>query len=255
MKSPKAPLVLIHGFLGGPWSFDGVLSRLSSGPDVMCPALSFHGHGAESDSYDTTFLGEIDRIAANVVRRFGGAPVTLLGYSLGGRIALGLAIRHPSAVRRLILISSRRGLDAAEDRSTRLARDEAWATLLERSGWDAFLEAWWAQPVFSSLQRLPSEALEREAIQRRRGHPSALAMAMRRFSLGNQPDYATEVQNLAVPTLLVAGDLDPKFVGLSKELAELLPKGRVFVIENAGHHLLLEAPAAVARIIDEELER
>ena len=106
--------------------------------------------------------------------------------------------------------------------------------------------------MFRSLRGLPSEVLQAELTQRSRLEPTGLAAALRRLGLGSQPSYAAEARKLQTPTTLVAGSADEKFVILSRQLASELPQARCIVVEGAGHHLLLEAPATVARIIEEE---
>jgi 2-succinyl-6-hydroxy-2,4-cyclohexadiene-1-carboxylate synthase len=122
---------------------------------------------------------------------------------------------------------------------------------VERIGTEAFLERWWAQPLFHPLAKLPASILKTELDQRGRHRPAGLAAALRELSLGQQPSYANEVRALELPVTVIAGALDPKFVALGTRLAAALPQGRCLVVEDAGHHLLLEAPAKVAQVIDE----
>jgi 2-succinyl-6-hydroxy-2,4-cyclohexadiene-1-carboxylate synthase len=221
---------------------------------VIAPTLTYHGANEGDPLPEIDFLGEIQRLASELL----GAstePVDLVGYSMGGRLALGLAILHPELVKSLVLLSSRRGLDCPDERERRQQADAVWADIIERDGLEAFFERWWRQPVFRSLSRLTPECLASELAQRRVHRPVGLAAALRRWGLGSQPSYATEVRSLRLPVTLVAGELDEKFVGLSRELAAELPNARCLVVERAGHHLPLEAPARVAQIIMEETER
>lgn len=249
-----ARLVLLHGFAGGSWSFDTVIETIGPCRTVTAPTLTYHGSAGGDPFPDVDFLGEVQRLASDLVGD-GAEPVDLVGYSMGGRLALGLAITHPELVKSLVLLSSRRGLDSPEEREQRRQTDASWANLIEQDGLNAFFERWWCQPIFRSLSRLSSERLERELTQRRLHQPAGLAAALRRWGLGSQPSYAAEIRALRVPVTLVAGELDEKFVGLSRELAAELPKARCLVVEGAGHHLPLEAPARIARIILEETER
>jgi 2-succinyl-6-hydroxy-2,4-cyclohexadiene-1-carboxylate synthase len=246
------PLVMLHGFAGGAWSYDHVLPNLIHHGELLIPTLSYH----ESDGPATplrilSFEAEISRIAELIAARSRG-QVDLVGYSMGGRIAFGLSVAHPELVRRLVLISSRRGLATEREREERRRADAVWAEILEREGLESFLQRWWAQPLFRSLARLPQASLRRE-LECRRGHsPLGLAAAMRHLGLGNQPSYAAEARRLGIPVTMVAGDLDTKFLTLSQQLASELPFGRFVVVKGSGHHLLLEAPQQVARIINEE---
>jgi 2-succinyl-6-hydroxy-2,4-cyclohexadiene-1-carboxylate synthase len=249
-----ARLVLLHGFAGGSWTFDNVIETIGRCRTVTAPTLTYHGPAGGDPLPEVDFRGEIQRLASDLVD--GGAePVDLVGYSMGGRLALGLAITHPELVKSLVLLSSRRGLDGPEEREQRRQADARWADLIEQDGLDAFFKRWWCQPIFRSLSRLSPERLEHELAQRRQHKPAGLAAALRRWGLGSQPSYAAEIRSLRVPVTLVAGELDEKFVGLSREMAAELLKVRSLVVEGAGHHLPLEAPARIARIILEETER
>ncbi len=247
-------LVLLHGFVGGSWSYHDVIALLGHSRDLIVPTLTYHEADSSVPLLNQDFAGEVERLACDIAEA-GAERIDLVGYSMGGRLALGLAIAHPELVRKLVLLSSRRGLDCPLERERRRQADDVWADLLERDGLDAFLDRWWSQPIFRTLSTPPSERLKAEVQQRRKHRHFGLAAALRRFGLGNQPSYASEVRGLALPVTLVAGELDEKFVSLSRQLATELPQSRCLVVEGAGHHLLLEAPARVARIIDEETER
>jgi 2-succinyl-6-hydroxy-2,4-cyclohexadiene-1-carboxylate synthase len=249
-----ARLVLLHGFAGGSWSYGEVVSALGRRREVLAPTLTYHEPAGGETLPEVDFAGEVERLVCEI-KGTGANPVDLVGYSMGGRLALGLALAHPELVETLVLLSARRGLDCPAERERRRQADANWAERLEREGLEVFLEHWWAQPIFRSLAQLTSDRLESELAQRRTHHPARLAAALRCWGLGCQPGYASEVRRLQVPVVLLAGGLDEKFVSLSRQLAAELPKGRCLVVEGAGHHLLLEAPARVARIILEETER
>jgi 2-succinyl-6-hydroxy-2,4-cyclohexadiene-1-carboxylate synthase len=243
-------LFLLHGFAGGSWSYDGVLRTLSRTYDVHRPTLSYHDTGENDVRPNVDFQQEVARLADEIARVARG-PVDLVGYSMGGRLALGICVARRDLIRRLMLVSSRRGLDSSEEREKRRAADESWACLAEHVGTEAFLERWWAQPLFRSLSKLPASTLQTELGHRLRHHSAGLAAALRQLSLSQQPSYSSEVRTLDLPIVVLAGALDQKFVALGKHLAAELPQGRCVVVEDAGHHLLLEAPIRVAQLIDE----
>lgn len=249
-------LVLIHGFLGHAGSYAGVrqaLSTLRFAQSPLCPLLSgHHGSNAPAAARSPTYEEEVSRLAS-LVRGANLAPATVVGYSMGARLALSLAIRHPGLVRSLILVSGRRGLDSAEQRQARLRADEQWALLLEHEGMNGFLEQWTAQPLFASLRSLPASILEADREARRQHEPCGLAAALRELGLGRMPSHQQEVSTLSMPVTLMAGGLDHRFVDLGEQLAGEVPDGQLSVVDGAGHNLLLEAPMAVARTIRENL--
>jgi 2-succinyl-6-hydroxy-2,4-cyclohexadiene-1-carboxylate synthase len=213
-------------------------------------ALAFATPGHDTDP-NRDFLNEIERISA-LIHQVHGEPVTLGGYSMGGRLALGLALRHPEQVCRLVLISSRRGLDTEEERLARRASDERWARLAESLGLEEFLDRWWEAPLFASLKAVPEERLSVERANRSGLSPDGIIWALRRLGLGRQPSYAQEIASLQPPATLIVGGLDDKFRALNEELARQLPRARLLVVKDHGHSLPLEAPEAVGRAIAEE---
>jgi 2-succinyl-6-hydroxy-2,4-cyclohexadiene-1-carboxylate synthase len=248
----------LHGFLGCPQDFAQVIeySRTLEGPRPV-RALAVAGHPdvpTQCDSFgtvDAAFRVEVGRLARQIELE-ASEPVELIGYSMGGRLALGLAIEYPQLVRRLVLVSSRRGLDLETEREERRVSDERWARLIEDHGLDAFLAEWWKSPLFSTLSRIdPSR--RRAELNRRRGlNASGLVWVLRHLGLGSQPSYQSEVQKLRTRVTVVVGELDEKFVKLGGELVEQFPSAHLVVVKGQGHHLALEAPEALSRAIVED---
>ena len=210
-------MILLHGFTGWPSSWDAVVAALAA----PATALAVAGHHPDLPP-PASFEAEVDRLAALIPP---GSHVA--GYSLGARLALGIANRHPGVVSRLTLFGVHPGLDDEHARQARRSDDERWAELLLRDGIDVFCDAWEAQPLFSAPR--PSRRLHRA---------DWLAATLRALSLGAMPVYRLP----AIPTLVVAGARDDKFCRLARELAG----ERARIIPGAGHDLLSEAPFAVA---------
>jgi 2-succinyl-6-hydroxy-2,4-cyclohexadiene-1-carboxylate synthase len=261
-------VVLLHGFLGGSWAYEGVLAACRRSHDVLVPPLSFHGPmavetvprsglhvGRATETVRATrFTDEVRRVASEIRQFAGSSKIMLVGYSMGGRLALGVSIHFAELVARLVLISTRRGMDSRAERAARIASDERWARILEQEGLVPFLERWAAQPMFDGMRRLPADVLEREHQRRLTHDPQALACALRRLGLGRQPSYAREIRQLQVPVSILAGEHDQKFLSLSERLVAELPRAQRIVVEGASHQVLLEAPDWVSRIIDEGYE-
>jgi 2-succinyl-6-hydroxy-2,4-cyclohexadiene-1-carboxylate synthase len=233
-----APLVLLHGFTGCPESYRDVLTRVPI-RSAVCPPLL--GHGARAEGV-RTFEDEVDRLAA----LFGSEPAHLVGYSLGARLALGIAVRHPRRVARLTLASVHPGLRNDDERNARRQADERWISLLETCGLAAFVDAWSAQPLFATQRQLP-DALRRRREKERLGHdPKELARSLRVTGLAEMPDYRGALGAIRVPVTLLTGELDTKFSALAEELAPLFPNAKRVTAPGAGHDLLLERPDLVA---------
>jgi 2-succinyl-6-hydroxy-2,4-cyclohexadiene-1-carboxylate synthase len=231
-------LVLLHGFTGSAESWSDVLVRLPTRA-TQCPALL--GHGAVADGV-RTFDDEVDRLAEGLR----DAPVHLAGYSLGARLALGIAVRHPERVARLTLIGVHPGLTSESERDERRRADARWIELLETCGIEAFVDAWSAQPLFATERRLPEALRRRRHLERLRHDPKELARSLRVTGLAEMPDLRPHLSGLRVPVVLLTGALDPKFSALAEELSLVLSRARHTIVSGAGHALLLERPDLVA---------
>ena len=233
--------VLLHGFTGNPSAWDTVAQALEPHGRVIRPALTGHGPGTGLGS---GFVAEVDRIAS-LIEASGLRRAHLCGYSLGARVALGLLVRHARLFGGATLIGGNPGLDeGSPERDVRAASDERWAQLAQRSVVE-FLEQWRAQPIFATQAAL--EPQRRDAQDRlRASHDGAgLAAAMRALSLAGMPDWRPFLGAIPFPVHLMVGALDTKFVELSHRMAPLLSQGRLTVVPDVGHNVLLERPDAV----------
>lgn len=207
-----------------------------------CIAPDLPGHGASlglpSGSYS------FEEAAWATVRTLDVLDVgqaTFVGYSMGGRLALYLALRYPERCASLFLESSSPGLGDVAEREARRRSDEEKAARLESGDFEAFLADWYSQPLFASLAR--REGLVEEMISARRGNdPAELARSLRGMGTGTQPSLWDELPGLVAPALAVAGELDEKFVAISLSMAGASPNVRAAVVPGAGHNVRAEAP-------------
>ncbi|MDE2978972.1 MAG: alpha/beta fold hydrolase [Acidobacteriota bacterium] len=246
--------VLIHGFSGSPASWRRVKALL----DVPSRAPAVCGHGGESapaiSKGPAAFEAEVDRLAA-VVRAEVPAARLLVGYSLGGRLALGLLVRHPDLFLGAVLIGANPGIGGEDARVARRHEDERWARLIEEEGLAVFDNEWSALPLFASQHDVDAGRLA-EQQRTRLGHdPAALAAAMRTLSLGAMPDYRPALPGVACPVDLIAGSLDTTFVALARKMAEKLPQASVRIVDGVGHNVPLEAPSRLARLLNDSAMR
>jgi 2-succinyl-6-hydroxy-2,4-cyclohexadiene-1-carboxylate synthase len=254
-RSRPVRWVLLHGFAGSPASWDDTLAELRAELPPMVPSLCGHGPGAAGPpgaaSCAGDFAAEVERLAMRVaaVPRAPGERRLVAGYSLGGRLALGLALEHEELFDAAVLVSAHPGLDDEAERAERRAADERWAAMLEREGIGAFVDAWEAQPVFAGQERLPASVLERQRRDRLAHDARALAGAMRALSLGGMPCYGRRLAAISLPVWWVTGERDSKFGALAAAVAAGRPPARVEVLAGCGHNPLLEAPAELARLL------
>jgi 2-succinyl-6-hydroxy-2,4-cyclohexadiene-1-carboxylate synthase len=230
-------IVYLHGFTGSPRSWDEV-----GLPGVAEPLL---GH-APPLVRAGTFGDEIARLQTIIAPR---APVHIVGYSLGARVALGLLAAAPRLFSRATLIGVHPGLREADGRAERIAADERWARMLETEGIEPFVDAWEAQPLFATQS---ADQRERRRRQRLAHDPVGLAAALRGLGLGHMPDLWPALPALSLPVTYVAGEHDPKFRALAMRAAALTPRASVSIVAGAGHDVVLEQPRAVAAALLEE---
>ncbi len=238
------PLVLLHGFTGRAANWRPLLTRLAEQWRVI--AIDLPGHG-DSDAPAAVARYKMRYVAADLVAlltRRDAAPAHWLGYSMGGRLALYTAVTHPGVVRSLILESATAGLPDAAERQARRAADKALAARIERDGIAAFVAEWERQPLFAGVARLPNEARAALHDQRLANSPLGLASSLRGMGTGAQPPLWSRLATMAAPTLLIAGELDAKFVALNERLAATIPGARLRLMADAGHTVHLEQPEA-----------
>ncbi len=235
-------LVLLHGFGGTHRAWDGVIERLD--PERYRPlALDLPGHGAAAAHPPPIGFEQcVDAVLAAAPGRF-----ALCGYSLGGRVALHVALAAPERVSRLCVIAANPGIEDPHERARRRAADEQLAERLESEPFEDFIEGWRSQPLFAGE---PSAVGELARADQRRNDPRALAAAMRGLSAGAMPPVWEQLGRLHMPVTLLAGARDEKFTALLARAERALPQGRLTVLEG-GHALALEDPAGVARALEE----
>ena len=241
--------VLIHGFSGSPESWRRVADRLR----VRTYAPAVCGHGTCASVADS-FEAEVERLAAEI-RAAVPAPRYLAGYSLGGRLALGMLLRHADLFVGAAVVGANPGIDGEEEREARRTADEAWACLIEERGLDAFDREWSKLPLFRSQQRLEATLVEEQRTIRLGHDSAALAAAMRTLSLGAMPDYRSGLVGIRCPVELVAGGEDPRFIALARMMAGLMPAATFRLVAGSGHNVPLEAPTELACLLNRALER
>jgi 2-succinyl-6-hydroxy-2,4-cyclohexadiene-1-carboxylate synthase len=232
-------LVLLHGFSGPRRAWDGVMERFAGERIGRTRSISWPRRQPAGDG-SITFASCVEAILAQAPRRF-----ALCGYSMGGRVALHVALAAPERVSRLTLVSCTAGIEDDAERAARRASDRRLADELERSPFEQFIERWGAQPVFAGD---PPDVVELAREDQRRNDPRALAAAMRGIGTGEMTPLWRRLGELAMPTAVVVGDRDAKFTAIGRRMAAQLPVGELIVLRG-GHRLALENPAELARAV------
>ncbi|MBW3574744.1 MAG: alpha/beta fold hydrolase [Actinobacteria bacterium] len=229
-------LVLVHGFTQTRHCWGPLADDLAADHEVVHVDAPGHGDSAGV----AAGLWEGAELLAEVA---GGA--TYVGYSMGGRLALHVALAAPDAVRGLVLLSATAGIDDAVARARRMADDEARAQELERDGVEAFVERWLAQPMFAAVP-----PRYRFVDARRSNTVAGLASSLRLAGTGSQEPLWDRLATLAMPVLVVAGGDDARFADAARRLvASIGGNAELALVPGAGHAAHLEEPARCATVL------
>lgn len=248
------PVLLLHGFLGDADDWEDIVRGLGDDLRCLCADLNVLARGGA----EACTMGRASESLLSALDALGVRQCALVGYSMGGRLALYCAIRHPARFSRVVLESASPGLRTEEERAVRREHDEALAQRLDAAAnaapderarlLRAFADWWYDQPLFASLAGAPER---REALVCRRlgADPAALAALLRGMGSGTQPGLWEALPAYRTPTLLVVGELDRKFRILAEEMGEACPAMAVEAFAGCGHNVHWENPGGYTTAI------
>jgi 2-succinyl-6-hydroxy-2,4-cyclohexadiene-1-carboxylate synthase len=236
-----ATLVLLHGFTHTGRSWDPVIAALDERYLALAPDI--RGHGQAGDRQPVSLAAVIDDLASVPSPRF-----TLAGYSMGGRIALHVALTLPSRVQRLVLIGASPGIADPSEREARRRADAQLADETESEAIEQFARKWATTAVLGAQ---PPEVQAATYADRLRSTPSGLSRALRGLGAGALPPLWDRLGELAMPVTLVVGERDEKFRAIAAQMAQAIPAAEIIVVPHSGHAVHLEAPDAVAGVLRE----
>ena len=239
------PILLLHGFTGSAAEWADLTPRLAPRRQVV--AVNLPGHGALSVRTCSMEHAVADLLAT--MESLGHTQFDVVGYSLGGRVALHLAIAAPERVRSLILESASPGLADPAERAARAAADNALADQIMAQGVEWFADYWQNIPLFASQASLPAETRAALRARRLRNTPAGLASSLRGMGTGRQESLWQRLGELAMPALRITGALDTKFVAINQQMATLMPNARHVSLPATGHAAHLERPQAFADLV------
>jgi 2-succinyl-6-hydroxy-2,4-cyclohexadiene-1-carboxylate synthase len=228
--------LLLHGFTGGPES----LNALSAPSGSVAPTLGGHLGSPVVGG----FWAEVERLAA-----LGRDCQGLLGYSLGGRFALGILARYPERFAHCVILSAHPGLTTVAERDARRAGDAELVELLRARGLTAFVDHWQALPLWASQGDLSPELKAAQRELRLRQSAAGLAQSLLQHGLGEMPDLRPQMPAVRGEVDVVVGERDLKFVPLGEQISKLIPDAKLTIVPGAGHNLLLERPALCAGLL------
>lgn len=248
------PLLLLHGFTGSASTWRDVSATWDGWRRI---AVDLIGHGA-SDAPASERRYAMDRCVADLVALLDEmdiARATVLGYSMGGRVALQLAAAAPARVAALVLEGASPGIESTAERAARVASDRALADDIERDGIEAFVDRWERIPIFATQARLPDDVRAQLRNQRLTNRPIGLANSLRGMGAGAQTSLWPELHGLTMTALLIAGADDAKYSEMAQAVAARMAAASVHIVPGAGHAVHLERPDAFIDHVKEFLTR
>ena len=250
-NSQNPPIVFLHGFMGTGTDWTEIASRFSDRFYCLLPDLPGHGETPLSDeiSYATWASLLKEELSTKGIEK-----THLVGYSMGGRLALYFALTYPEMVDKLVLESANPGIDDETARAERAALDDKLASRLRREGMRTFLEFWYNIPLFASLNEYP--ALKDELIHKRaEQNPENMACVLSELSPGRQPSLWARASELEMPTLLIAGELDEKYCRIISQMGAAMLKSTRVTLPECGHNTHLENLVLFCEHLDEWFNR
>ena len=236
-------LVCLHGFLGtgADWlPFAEEILRLRPDVQILLPDLPGHGESVSipPENFVERLVATLDSAAI--------PRAALAGYSLGGRLALSVALSQPDRFPAFLGISTTAGIESPEERKSRREADAQLATRLRQDSFESFLRDWWNLPIFDSpKKKSPAEFLTSRSTQ----NPAVLAEVLEKWSPGVLPSLWKELPSYPGDAFLLAGDADAKYSLLARRMAESFRSAITQILPGCGHRLLVEAPLELARAV------
>jgi 2-succinyl-6-hydroxy-2,4-cyclohexadiene-1-carboxylate synthase len=247
VEGDGAPVTLLHGFTQSGRSWREVIARLGLGFRWIVPDLRGHGETLTRPGAPCS----MEACAGDLVMlwdHLGVERTHLAGYSMGGRLALHVAARHPERILSLLTVGAHAGLDESA-REGRRRGDESLAERIEKEGLESFVDYWGSLPLFAGLERRGPSFVAQVRAQRLENHVAGLACSLRGMGAGVMEPVWEELANVKVPCTFVAGQLDHGYVASARRLAASVPHGRVEIVQRAGHSVQQERPDAFARVL------
>ncbi|MEG3970890.1 2-succinyl-6-hydroxy-2,4-cyclohexadiene-1-carboxylate synthase [Microcoleus sp. T2B6] len=237
-RNNQQKILFLHGFTGNFQDFSSVISLLSK--NYGCLAVDLPGHGKTRVSGDESCYN-ISNTAQALIHLLDNLQIDkclLLGYSMGGRLALYMTLHFPERFEKVVLESASPGLKTEKERSHRLQADLQLAQKLEKSNIKDFLLNWYDIPLFKSLKNSPN--FDKLIESRLANNPLELAKSLRNMGTGNQPSLWEKLAQNQIPILLLAGEYDDKFTSINTEIASLCPAALLEIVPKAGHNIHFE---------------
>lgn len=254
-KRSDPPLVLLHGFTGTHRTWDGLSERLAEGRFLIMPDLPGHGRSGISESGEGMGVSDTAKAVAELLRtEAAGRKAAVVGYSLGGRVALDLACAREDLLSCLVVEGASPGLERSDEREDRRARDDALADEIEARGVGWFVDHWQDNPLFATQKDLPREVFQGVRRDRLSNSAKGLAMSLRAAGTGRMTPLWGEIGKLGIPVLIVVGKRDHKYAETGEAMRARIPGSTLAAVDGAGHCVHVEKPVEFAELVGRFLD-
>ena len=246
-------IVLLHGFTGSTATWMSVVDVL--GGEFKTVAVDLTGHGKTTVPKEPNRYSMAEQIAdlEALVDKLKLTNFTLVGYSMGGRVALAYAHCYPERVSSLILESASPGIKDESERRERKKADKILSERIMQEGIPSFVKFWGNIALFNSQKRLSAEIQSAVREERLSQNVTGLANSLIGIGTGSQPSYWSELHAINLPVLLITGEIDTKFVNIAQEMLKYLPLAKHRTIKDVGHAIHVEKPTLFATMVKEHV--
>lgn len=244
------PFLLLHGFTGSTESWKPFIEKWSKDFKLIAVDLLGHGQTDHPDDDQRYSTESAVRDILELLNLLGIEKTNILGYSMGGRLALSFSVLYPEKVSSLILESSSPGLVTEEEQLARQDSDKILADKIERDGIEVFIAYWEKLPLFKSqAQSLSTQEKQRLRAERLNNNKQGLANSLRGMGTGVQPSWWNHLQSLQIPVLLLVGERDEKFCQINQLMNKSIPNSNMMIVKDAGHIIHMEQPEIFGKIV------
>jgi 2-succinyl-6-hydroxy-2,4-cyclohexadiene-1-carboxylate synthase len=248
------PVLFLHGFTGDSTTWEELTSKLR--PNFKCISVDIIGHGKSDAPIDPERYA-IEKVAEDlecILHELDVHSVSILGYSMGGRLALTFTILFPDYIDKLILESSTPGLRTETERIERREKDKVLSEMIVNEGLHSFVEYWESIPLFSSQKRLPLSVQKSIRGQRLKQKPEGLSASLAGMGTGEQPSWWEEFKQLDISIHVLVGEEDTKFVSIANEMKKVNDKVKISTFPHVGHAIHVEEPRKFGTMVEEILK-
>lgn len=243
------PLLLLHGFTGNSEGWKEFAPFWKDHSKTIALDIIGHGKSGSPPDIGQYQIEESAAVINSLLEKMGIGKIDVLGYSMGGRLALTFAVNYPEKVRKLILESASPGLRTEAERHERRIQDKKLSEKIQQEGIKNFIDYWENIPLFHSQKSLPEKIRTRIRSQRLANSIDGLANSLNGMGTGVQPSWWDELAHLEMPVLLITGNLDQKFCRIAEEMSKILPNVKWKTAEDAGHAIHVEKPELFGTIV------